>query len=785
MPNLRTRLIRLAHANPDMRADLLMLIAHDMAKTPAGAKKLYEKYIKTLEDPSKSKKSPKDFYDSKGGKDDHDVSETDEEWDAANAKYKKEQTKKDKGDAKTTKKQKDWRGKRKTYKNLENSAKNEIINRGRRKGLEKVKSMSHKELGKSVQEIAESVYGKAELEYRATGISKRDPDGGSRPPMKGWDDPLKALADLLAYHRNPTSAFSHGEVYYGREEPRSERLAEEKGEHQAMISQYIKREKARRKKDGDKGERPWGKPKSKKASVRNQLIKLAYDRPDLRSKILPLLKQAGEFTEQEWKTHKQKYPGAEAKDHTITKGDEKKDKAEDKAEDKPKSKIKAKPDGKYQTMDAVSEIFGTAVHNLGREEEEKYEVVTDSDGNILSSSQARKQIQEARAIITKAMKGEGSYRDLAEDAWIALHESGSITIKNKNVRNADAANHLSKTREVMDEMEEALKPGSELSKRLDSVRSGFLGSNAKKKTDSKGDKGDKPKKEKTKAELLKDYKDAIQKSKMSPEDKKKALENAKKPNFDPEAALGAMGDDDEEDGGKKAFRSQLIRLAHDKPHLRGHLLPLFKTAGRDMPRLDWMIPEATKNGAKEETFADGMIRVWRWETESENRRTGRMVTKYHLLMGSGSKRAKNAMVWEYHSSASSRDSKVDRIVANYERRAREKAQAREDAKNFQHGYQIGDILYSSWGYDQTNVDFYQVTKLIGAKMIEIQEIQGKVVKSDRGADYVVAVKDRFVRGERPLKKKVNTRRSVKINSHTNAYPWDGKPKYQTSAYAGH
>lgn len=255
----------------------------------------------------------------------------------------------------------------------------------------------------------------------------------------------------------------------------------------------------------------------KKASLRNRAIRMAFENPELREKMLPLIqKLSGTFTEQEWKTHKEKHPNADAKDHTITKGDG--------GESKGKSKIKAKPDGKYQTMDAVSEIFGKAVHNLGREEEEKYEVVTDSEGNILSSSQARKQIQEAQAIITKAMKGEGSYREKAHQAWVALHESGSITITNKNVSNPDFANHLSKTEEVMDEMEEALKPGSELSKRLDSVRSGFL-------------------------------------------------------------------DEDEEGGGKKAsLRAQVIKLAHDHPELRDHLLPILKEA-RGKPwesALEWL-----------------------------------------------------------------------------------------------------------------------------------------------------------------------------------------------------
>ena len=79
-------------------------------------------------------------------------------------------------------------------------------------------------------------------------------------------------------------------------------------------------------------------------------------------------------------------------------------------------------------------------------------------------------------------------------------------------------------------------------------------------------KGEPKKKEKSKAELVKDYEKAIRESDMSAEDKKKALERAKDPDFDPGEALGAMGDDEEEAMGKKASdRSRLIRLASSMP----------------------------------------------------------------------------------------------------------------------------------------------------------------------------------------------------------------------------
>ena len=41
--------------------------------------------------------------------------------------------------------------------------------------------------------------------------------------------------------------------------------------------------------------------------------------------------------------------------------------------------------------------------------------------------------------------------------------------------------------------------------------------------------------------------------------------------------------------------------------------------------------------------------------------------------------------------------------------------------------QIGSILYASWGYDQTNIDFYEVTKLIGRTTLELRELGQELI----------------------------------------------------------
>jgi hypothetical protein len=58
-------------------------------------------------------------------------------------------------------------------------------------------------------------------------------------------------------------------------------------------------------------------------------------------------------------------------------------------------------------------------------------------------------------------------------------------------------------------------------------------------------------------------------------------------------------------------------------------------------------------------------------------------------------------------------------------RAEQKAKA-----NAPHKFQEGHILRSSWGYDQTNIDSYQVTAVLGPHMIEIRPIASQNVSSD-------------------------------------------------------
>ena len=96
----------------------------------------------------------------------------------------------------------------------------------------------------------------------------------------------------------------------------------------------------------------------------------------------------------------------------------------------------------------------------------------------------------------------------------------------------------------------------------------------------------------------------------------------------------------------------------------------------------------------------------------------------------------------------------------------------------------GAILASSWGYNQTNVSFYEVLAVTKASAM-IQKVESRVVGSKAPDDLVVPVPGRPRRGAKPMQKRVRPDGSVKITSYENAYPWDGKPERQTMAGYGH
>jgi len=97
----------------------------------------------------------------------------------------------------------------------------------------------------------------------------------------------------------------------------------------------------------------------------------------------------------------------------------------------------------------------------------------------------------------------------------------------------------------------------------------------------------------------------------------------------------------------------------------------------------------------------------------------------------------------------------------------------------------GQILASSWGYEQTNVDFYRVERIAGQfavlqKLGSKETSDGELAMTGRAVpDEAVLVSARF---RRKIHKASWGSTFVQITPYAYAYPWDGQP-CRTSCYA--
>ena len=95
---------------------------------------------------------------------------------------------------------------------------------------------------------------------------------------------------------------------------------------------------------------------------------------------------------------------------------------------------------------------------------------------------------------------------------------------------------------------------------------------------------------------------------------------------------------------------------------------------------------------------------------------------------------------------------------------------------------VGDIYYTAWGYDQTNIDFYEIVEKKGVTF-KIREIGKEVVREEEGADYVVA--DPHIKKGDVITKRINAAGGFTIHDFARATRWDGTPKYETAWGYGH
>jgi hypothetical protein len=150
-------------------------------------------------------------------------------------------------------------------------------------------------------------------------------------------------------------------------------------------------------------------------------------------------------------------------------------------------------------------------------------------------------------------------------------------------------------------------------------------------------------------------------------------------------------------------------------------------------------------------------------------------------------KALNPQIYSRFRSEEQREAYIKDFLDKRAKRKEEVAKRREETRlTRDHDIKVGDIYYTSWGYDQTNIDFYEVVNVRGSR-IDLKELKQNYVSMGQGAyDDVVEP----IPGEYASDKiiTISARADGSVTSISSfEYPtkWDGKPKYQTNPYSGH
>jgi len=135
---------------------------------------------------------------------------------------------------------------------------------------------------------------------------------------------------------------------------------------------------------------------------------------------------------------------------------------------------------------------------------------------------------------------------------------------------------------------------------------------------------------------------------------------------------------------------------------------------------------------------------------------------------------------DLHTSYKSRERRAA-DVAEWFRGVRQIRDFRAEQKrkrNCERTLKVGDILSSMWGYEQTNIDYYLVTALVGKTMVEVRKIAQKNVEQTAWQQGTCEPDPDCIIGK-PIRCRVSHGNAITVDGH-HASPWNGKANHWTA-----
>lgn len=133
---------------------------------------------------------------------------------------------------------------------------------------------------------------------------------------------------------------------------------------------------------------------------------------------------------------------------------------------------------------------------------------------------------------------------------------------------------------------------------------------------------------------------------------------------------------------------------------------------------------------------------------------------------------------------------TDQALGDYVRKWVQAHQTREGERQAQqlakrdetHTLTVGAVVVSSWGYEQTNIDFYEVVRVVSPKTVVVRQVAASLTQDEEPGGssmtgYKVPKLGEFLEGEPEMQCRARGDRvhAIRRGGHS-ACLWDGKPQ---------
>ncbi|WP_426197178.1 hypothetical protein [Massilia sp. DWR3-1-1] len=126
----------------------------------------------------------------------------------------------------------------------------------------------------------------------------------------------------------------------------------------------------------------------------------------------------------------------------------------------------------------------------------------------------------------------------------------------------------------------------------------------------------------------------------------------------------------------------------------------------------------------------------------------------------------------------------DEQLAEYVKRETARESAKRERHQAAHGLEVGDILFSTWGYEQTNVTFYQLTRVVSGRSATVRQIEADTIENKPGSmtGTTTPRPGEFAAGSKDETRRATGWQTLGAgkSSHGGLDKWDGRPRNVTS-----